>query len=339
MSLTGYGVLVGRAVAGKAEPGSQSPHYQVLVHAAGTDYRIAVNVMSAQSPPDLLYIADETFNHPIVTTLADLVEDFHPIPSRPGTDALDYIRGNLFDHTTMRTLPGNSPGPDNDLSDRLEHFVSRAIGDPDARLYAFGQRWGPEDDTPDKIFGFAPGNGVHDIHMNQGNGGRFASDDGVWQDGGLLFHFPTENQWVAIFLAFQSQAWHTDDTTGHPVGGEPGPTPQPPDNGTDHHVRIVGALVNPIGPAPEAESVTLLNATPDDVDLTGWALLDRIKERMTLTGPILKAGDAIRIPIEAPVQLGNQGGLITVLDDTGLKVDGVAYTEDQTRNEGWTLTF
>ncbi len=339
MSLTGYGVLVGRAVAGKAEPGSQSPHYQVLVHAAGIDYRIAVNVRSAQSPPDLLYIADETFDHPIVTTLADLVEDFHPMPSRPGGDALDYIRGNLFDHTTMRTLPGTQPRT-RQRPVRPARALRRA-GDrrPDARLYAFGQRWGPEDDTPDKIFGFAPGNGVHDIHMNQGNGGRFASDDGVWQDGGLLLHFPTENQWVAIFLAFQSQAWHTDDTTGHPVGGEPGPTPQPPDSGTDHHVRIVGALVNPIGPAPEAESVTLLNATPDDVDLTGWALLDRIKERMTLTGPILKAGDAIRIPIEAPVQLGNQGGLITVLDDTGLKVDGVAYTEDQTRNEGWTLTF
>ena len=309
------------------------------MRAAGTDYRIAVNVRSAQNPPDLLYIADETFDHPILTALADLPEGFHPVPSRPGGAALDYIRGNLFDHTTMRALPATSPGPDNDLSDRLEHFVARAVGDPTARLFAFGQRWGPENSTPDKIFGFTPGNGVHDIHMNQGNGGRFAGDDGVWQDGGLLFHFAADNQWVAIFLAFQSQAWHTDDTTGHPLGGEPGPTPQPPEGGTDHQVRIVGALINPVGPAPEAESVTLLNATPHDVDLTGWTILDRLKQRMTLTGPVLQPGDTTRIHIEAPVQLGNQGGLITLLDNTGLKVDGIAYTKAQASKEGWTITF
>ena len=52
-------------------------------------------------------------------------------------------------------------------------------------------------------------------------------------------------------------------------------------------MRIVGALINPVGPAPEAETVTLLNATPHDVDLTGWAILDRLKQRMTLTGPVL----------------------------------------------------
>ena len=51
--------------------------------------------------------------------------------------------------------------------------------------------------------------------MNQGNSGPFAADDGAWQDGGLMLHFPAQNQWVAILLAFQSQAWHTDDRTGH----------------------------------------------------------------------------------------------------------------------------
>jgi uncharacterized protein YukJ len=39
-----------------------------------------------------------------------------------------------------------------------------------------------------KVFGFLPGNGVHDIHMNQGNSQQFRGDDGVWQDGGLLLH-------------------------------------------------------------------------------------------------------------------------------------------------------
>ena len=55
--------------------------------------------------------------------------------------------------------------------------------------------------------------------MNQGNSPRFQGDDGVWQDGALLIHFPAEARWVGIFLAFQSQAWHTDDATGHAIGG------------------------------------------------------------------------------------------------------------------------
>jgi hypothetical protein len=120
--------------------------------------------------------------------------------------------------------------------------VERAAADPGARVYAFGQRWGPEPGVPDKVFGFTPGNGIHDIHMNQGNSQEFRHDDGVWQDGGLLLHYPAQEQWVAIFLAFQSQAWHTDDRTGHAISG-PGPEPE----AADRRLRIVAALVNPHG--------------------------------------------------------------------------------------------
>ena len=46
-------------------------------------------------------------------------------------------------------------------------------------MFAFGQRWGPEQGQRDKIFGFQPGNGIHDIHMNQGNVAAYRNDDGV----------------------------------------------------------------------------------------------------------------------------------------------------------------
>jgi hypothetical protein len=238
----------------------------------------------------------------------------------------------------MRPLPATEPGPDNDLAEKLEHFVTRAVADPTARLYAFGQRWGPEAGAEDKVFGFSPGNGVHDIHMNQGNSGRFTRDDGVWQDGALLLHYPGQDQWVGIFLAFQSQAWHTDDTTGHTIPGA-GPGPEPGPGEPDHSVRIVGALVNPAGPAPEPETVTLLNATPAAVDLRGWSLVDRLDHRMVLDAQTLAAGDAIRIALRRPVEMGNSGGLLKLLDANGLKVDGIAYTKDQASKEGWTLVF
>jgi uncharacterized protein YukJ len=93
--------------------------------------------------------------------------------------------------------------------------VQLAIADPDALIYAFGDRWGPENGQADQYFHFEPGNGIHNIHMNQGNDPGHADEDGVWQDGALFFSFPAQNNWVAIFLKFQSQSWTTDDTTGH----------------------------------------------------------------------------------------------------------------------------
>jgi uncharacterized protein YukJ len=330
MALKHYGVLVGRVLDTRREDDPSSPHFQIRVKAADTDYRIAVNVKSQTSPSELLFIVAEDFDHVVTDRLVTLGDGFASVDKRPGGLALDFIRGNLFDRLDMRPLPPNLPGPDNDLSDRLAHFVDRARNEADARIFVFGERWGPESGQPDKVFGFRPGNGIHDIHMNQGNVGRFKDDDGVWQDGGLIVHFPSTDQWVGVFLAFQSQAWHTDDRTGHRLE-EPGPDP-------DSRVLIVGALVNPIGPAPERETVTLLNATPQAIDLAGWKIADQQKEKQTLAGPI-GAGETRRIPLAPPVALGNKGGIITLLDDRDLKVHGVSYTKADADREGWTVVF
>ena len=49
--------------------------------------------------------------------------------------------------------------------------------------------------------------------------------------------------------------------------------------------------------------------------------------------------ETIRITVQTPVQLSNKGGLITLLDGAGLKVDGVAYTKEQANTEGRTNRF
>ncbi|HEX3139961.1 MAG TPA: DUF2278 family protein, partial [Rhizobacter sp.] len=217
--------------------------------------------------------------------------------------------------------------------------------------YAFGERWGPEAGKKDKIFGFLPGNGVHDIHMNQANVGQFVGDDGVYQDGALLLQFPAQNQWVGIFLKFQSQTWHSDDHTGHRIEGDvsgPPSDPQRPPNpfgpdtppspeAPDGAVRIVSALVNPTQ-SPEVETVTLLNVTSQSVDLSGWRLLDRDKNAMALEGHIA-AGDTLRITLKPPVMLPNKGGLVTLLNADGLRVDGVNYTKAQASLPGFSVKF
>lgn len=216
----------------------------------------------------------------------------------------------------MRSLPPDASGRDNDLADVLDHYIKRAIADRTARITVFGQRWGPEPHVQDKVFGFLPGNGVHDVHMNQGNSEQFRRDDGVWQDGGRLVHLPREARWIGILLAFQSQAWHTDDTTGHATPDAP---PRP--DGQPSAVRILAALVNPAGPAPEPESVLLLNASPQPVDLTGWRIADRHKRTSPIPAGPLRAGATLQIPLsDGEAQLGNDGGAITLLDARGLKV-------------------
>ncbi|MDX6719554.1 MAG: hypothetical protein QOJ63_1808, partial [Solirubrobacteraceae bacterium] len=339
MPLRNYGALRGSVIDHRLASGSNA-HFQLHVVDDATHYRIAVNVESQMQPSELEFLIDSNFHHPVLETVAALPVGWSALRHEPADGALDFIRGNLFDRDQMRKLPFDVPGPDNDLNEKLALYVRRAIADEHATAYAFGERWGPEQGKTDKIFGFAPGNGVHDIHMNQANVGKFVGDDGVFQDGALLLHFPAPEQWVAIFLKFQSQTWHTDDVTGHQIGdapppdsgggpGAPGepPIPEPAPRGADGAVRVVAALANAVR-SPETEFVTLLNTTAADLDLTGWKLVDRDRHTMALQGTIA-AGETLRVQLTPQVVLPNKGGVITLLDAGGLKVDGVAYTREQ----------
>lgn len=360
MPLKHYGVLKARPVDRRLGTGS-NPHYQILAVDEQDRYRLAVNVKSQLAPSELQYLIVPGFRHPITARLAGLTAGWHALGTGAAAaateTALDYIRGNLLSFAAMTALPFNVPGPDNDLNEKIDQYVQRAMADEDAWLYAFGEPWGPESQR-DKIFGFSPGRGVHDIHMNQGNAERFAGDDGVWQDGGLLLQFPNQDQWVAIFLKFQSQAIHTDDRTGHtlPAGPAPLPTPiptpiptpvptpapnqptWPPTDGLpDGLVRILAALVNTID-SPEDETVLLLNTSPQPIDLAGWALADSQKRRKPLTGT-LQPGAPLVVHVRPDLQLSNQGGIVSLLDPRGLKVDGVSYTKAQAQHPGWTIVF
>jgi len=348
VALKNYGVLKGRPVDSRLGAGN-NPHYQVRIVAAGEAFRIAINVKSKQAPSELLYLVDDHFSHPLCDSISQHAEGFHPLDQIPNGGGLDFIRGNLFDPFAMVPLPFNVPGPDNDLNEKFDAIIQRALADESAYVYAFGEPWGPEAGIADKYFGFLPGRGIHDIHMNQGNRGQFQKDNGVWQDGGLLVHFPEQNQWVAVFTAFQSQAWHTSDATGDPLepaGPQPAVDPQPnvPTPGIppttdlpDGLVRVVSALVNSVE-SPEREVVTLLNTGNQEVDLAGWMLADKQKAKMPLAIK-LPAGGVAQVLVQAPMVLSNQGGIITILDSQGRKVHGVSYTKAQAKHVGWTIVF
>ncbi|HJW95616.1 MAG TPA: DUF2278 family protein [Thermoanaerobaculia bacterium] len=338
MPVPGYGVLIG-GVSDRQLATPKKNHYEVRVEAAGQSYRIAVNVQSVDKS-EVLYHIDEAFMHPFTTQLAALPDGHHTVPSQAGGIAIDFVRGGLNLHRAdFVPLPMTDQGDDNDLNDKIDHYVQRVMSESGARIYAYGSFF--KDNKKDPYFGFKPGQGIHDIHFNQGNSGNFAGDNGPWQDGALLFHIPSENRWVAIFLAFQTQSWQVDEH-GNPTGVV-GPTddtttpPPPPPPEISERIRIIAAVANSKG-AVEVETVTIVNASPDDINLAGWKLSDRNNNQFVLSGA-LASGDAIRVKIGPPMQLSNSGGKITLLDGAGKVVDGVSYTKAQASKPGWSIVF
>jgi uncharacterized protein YukJ len=351
MPIKSYGVLRGQALAGKlAGKGGAKPHYQIHILADGTHHRIAVNVVSDQSPSELLFLLEPDFHHPELEKIRTAKEGFTAVASQPGGLALDFIRGSLFDPQAMKALPYNAPGPDNDLHEIFDLYVQRAI-DRKADVYAFGSKWGPEPGQPDDYFHFEPGNGIHDIHLNQGSPPPHQGDNAIWQDGALFIHFPAEDKWLAFFLAFQSQFAqtdaHGDPVPGSPkfgqavVPGTPGGEPVDPNAvPATAGVLIVAALVNPAGADQGHETVTLLNTRTEAVSLAGWKIANGAGATFKLQGPVLGSGETVRILLtDVNVPLSNKGGTINLLDPKGLKVHGVAYTKQQVSAQGWTIVF
>ena len=215
MSLKKYGVLKG-TVSGHMRD-ADDDHYQILVSAGSTVHRIAVNVKSSapNAPSTLLFVALTRLSEDFVKGLQVLKPGYTKLVSKPNGVALDYVRNKWFAPRAMKEVPPDAPGVDNDLKDKLEDAVVNAVDQAGSLICAFGEKWGPEKGKKDQYFKFIPGNGIHDIHMNQGNGGKYKKDNGVYQDGGIVFLYPN-GKLLAFFFAFQSQTFDTDDK-GNPM--------------------------------------------------------------------------------------------------------------------------
>lgn len=336
MPIKNYGVLKGKA-SSRLRATAQSEHFQVLINHGNDPHRIAINTKSSEAPSQVLYYADNDFHHEVTAAILDanLADGFTDLPSKPGGLALDFIRRNLFQPSEMVPLPSRASGDNDDLNDRLDFFVQQAIQDPTAVVYAFGQHWRDKTGADRYFREINPSQGIHDIHMNQGNkAGKYFGDNGTYQDGGLLFYFASRNRWAAVFTAFQSQAFHTDDTTGNPLNELPADDHNQPENKTP--VRIIAAKVNPQGDDVRKEYIILLNKGTADINLNGWKVLDKLKNADSIGNLVIKAGETLKIPLSGRgAQLSNKGGNISLQNMEGMKVDGVTYTKEDAAQEGW----
>lgn len=320
----------------------KSPHLQIRVSGGGAKpWRIPVNVRSEDKDKSLVIFhrADPLLSHPILAGLTSLPMGLTDLnhAARTASNALDYSRAPLFDWPTGRVLPPTGPGSDDDLQDVVSRYLQllKPLG---GEMFAFGSYWHDPAPKPgiDKTFGTM--DGMHDIHMNQGNAkGAHDEDNGVFNDGGLILRFP--DRYVGLFFRFKTQ-WLPTDAKGNrtsiskeiPAGATAVETP-PSSGPVDSHpafptVYIERALVNPDGDDVGKETVVIGNTTTATVNLQGWSIADKNNLTEALGVSVAPGSSALIVLSGKGAQLSNQGGTIRLLDPSGAQIHAVSYSKD-----------
>lgn len=105
-------------------------------------------------------------------------------------------------------------------------------------------------------------------------------------------------------------------------------------------VKIVAALVNPMGDDPGKETVTLVNTGIETVNLDGWFLVDKMSKRFGIKDVTLAPGMATTVLLPRnSVQLSNKGGEIRLVDRAGATTHLVTYSKSQADRQGETIIF
>jgi hypothetical protein len=153
-------------------------------------------------------------------------------------------------------------------------------------------------------------------------------ENGVWHDGASFVWDGRAQRMTAIFLSFQSQAWHTNDS-GDPIDGATGAEAPAYD-----FSKADGALIMPPprlaqltsahrGPDGGA-SVVLTNMSHDPLDLSGWTLVVDAKTPIDLPATKLGPGQPLSVTL-TPGSLEDRGGVLMLVNPSGLSVHCAAH--------------
>jgi hypothetical protein len=240
MPLNKYGVLVGtKTDYFRDEPDNFGKFYHgnIKVLANGITYRCAIDVDSQQTHVQWRIINFRANELNLISLLSD---GWHLLISNKTSGAIDYIRWRLmwvtlripfpiFRKWKIRIPPWIFPfklkpftkteikmnalfriivldqeffwktGNNIDAIEELESVINQG-----EKVFIFGQF-------------FNNGNGVHDIHQNQGDPltSQWSASNGIWQDGATIIQ-KADGSFVGFFNKFETQSFKTDDF-GKPV--------------------------------------------------------------------------------------------------------------------------
>jgi hypothetical protein len=318
----------------------------------------AINVQSdAKQPEDnrIVFWTGKLTNPDLINRLSGLSEKrFHRVSGPPEPEVadapsnfhgIDFLRDGITQLQDGTVRPWNVDGTNNDILDAWDAFFKLAEPFPETELYIFGSLYEPKLD------------GIHNVHMNQGNTGSHKGENGVHQDGCVIIQDPSGTWWY-FFCGFASQKSATNDRTGQaetdvtlaertgeedPTGGGvvTRPPPSPPNNNA---VKIKSALINPVGSDNTTdetmERVELVNLGAAAVNLAGWSIANGVGEAKALPSESLPGNGATkRFAVGPECHLSNKGGTIQVLDKTGAVVHSVDYDKSQAKPQGDWVQF
>jgi uncharacterized protein YukJ len=339
MAAKSYNCLRGKVHAvAPAEPAS-NPHLWVLLAAGGDQWFATINVRSDKDPPNqpagvsfLYYLIDADFQHPFQPSILARPEGLSSVDRSYAGGAMDYQRAGLFDPADMRVLPPEGPGHDG-LTQRLIQMLNLAK-DQDCDVFFYGSAFAKDNPhQTDAAFGYTPTTpfGVHNVHMCQGDPQAIDAglhENGTWHDGAGFIWDGRARRMTAIFLSFQTQGWHTNDT-GALLFGTTGAEAPAYDYSTGD-----GAL---IAPAPRVARLTSAHCGPDGaasavltnmsqapLDLASWSLI--IDTARVIPLPATRLGPSAPLSVELPANgLSHAGGLLMLRNAAGLSVHCAAY--------------
>ena len=153
------------------------------------------------------------------STVRVLANGSYTLGQNPSSGALDYARGALLSVLTAGDLtpPVWRQNAGGSVLKDMESFLT--TWGTIQRVYIFGARFRNSAQTPPQ--------GVHDVHLNQGDPpgpstslgtGPFQALDGIWQDGGIIVE-RIDRTLDGFFVKFVTQSLNTDEQ-GLPVREE-----------------------------------------------------------------------------------------------------------------------
>src|SRR5271166_591327 len=175
----------------------------------------AINVGTNDADDLLSYKLVFDFRHEIAGTLQAAKSGFSDLTGTVQLPALDFLRSDVLSNT--------GPWRQSDAMDgsvEVEPVASllrllRAAQANQYDVYVFGRK-------------YTDGDGIHDVHMNQGSSGGFLNNgvddhnahNDVWQDGGVVVDLG-KPEFAAYFTAFTQQFVPTDNLGNPQAGSHP----------------------------------------------------------------------------------------------------------------------
>jgi uncharacterized protein YukJ len=146
----------------------------------------------------------------LFSKITALPDGYTSLPSNPNSGALDYVRSQLL------VPPGTAAGDGWIVSDGLiaVQALQQQLSASPQKMYVFGEPF--VDRSPVTEDGVESKNGMHNVHMNQGDppsssdGRDHQADDGIWQDGATIF-VNADGSLTAFCSKFVSQSLDTND--------------------------------------------------------------------------------------------------------------------------------